>query len=182
MCCNSSCCSLRATEIKEHEGEKMSWKMWNASRNDLITWCVGQFISFNFSGLPAYVASPWLYSTYLKRTTTSYIVCTIRCLFSSNRPDDWNPVSFWGPTAVWLCQKPHRSKYMMPPTPPSTQSACCSTTGLDWLLPKLERKCANLQPDPGEGRSQEQAFWSFHQSYSSPALDPGSFRVEAQLN
>lgn len=30
-----------------------------------------------------------------------------------------------------------------------------------WLVPQLKRKCANLQPDPGEGRSQEPAFGAF---------------------
>lgn len=45
---------------------------------------------------------------------------------------------------------------------------------LDWLVPQLKRKCANLQSDPGEGRSQEPAFGAFtnrihHQSWT-PAL------------
>lgn len=47
---------------------------------------------------------------------------------------------------------------------------------LDWLVAELDRKCANLQPDPGEGRSQEPAFGAFtsrihHQSQSEAHLE-----------
>lgn len=47
---------------------------------------------------------------------------------------------------------------------------------LDWLVPQLDRKCANLQPDPGEGRSQEPAFSAFtnrihHQSRTEAHLE-----------
>lgn len=45
------------------------------------------------------------------------------------------------------------------------------------LVPPLKRKCANLQPDPGEGRSQEPAFGAFtnhihHQSWTEAHLEP----------
>lgn len=45
-----------------------------------------------------------------------------------------------------------------------------------WLVPQLKRKCANLQPDPGEGRSQEPAFGAFtnhihHQSWIEARLE-----------
>lgn len=64
---------------------------------------------------------------------------------------------------------------MMPPRPNPVRL-------LDWLLPELERKCANLQPDPGEGRTQEQAFAPFTSRIHHRRWNPGSFRVEAQLN
>lgn len=46
----------------------------------------------------------------------------------------------------------------------------------DWLVPRPDRKCANLQPDPGEGRSQEPAFSAFtnrihHQSRTEVRLE-----------
>lgn len=58
--------------------------------------------------------------------------------------------------------------------PPPARLLLCDR--LDWLIPKLKRKCANLQPDPGEGRSQEQAFGPFtnrihHQSWTRAHLE-----------
>lgn len=47
---------------------------------------------------------------------------------------------------------------------------------LIWHAPQLKRKCANLQSDPGEGRSQEPAFGPFtnrihHQSWIETHLE-----------
>lgn len=60
---------------------------------------------------------------------------------------------------------------MMPP--PVLLLLLCQ---LDWLLPQMKRKCANLQSDPGEGRSQEPAFGAFtnrihHQHWTQAHLE-----------
>lgn len=76
-----------------------------------------------------------------------------------------------GPTAAWLCQKPHLSEHM------TTQAVRLSLLRqLIWHVPQLKRKCANLQSDPGEGRSQEPAFGPFtnrihHQSWIETHLE-----------
>lgn len=91
--------------------------------------------------------------------------------FLQTGPDEWNPVSrlrtyrcvaLSGTASELIHDAPPNTPLAPPPSPkPARLCACCSATGLDWLLLKLERKCANLQPDPGEGRSQEQAFGPF---------------------
>lgn len=112
--------------------------------------------------LPAYVASPGCMQHAWSRPP-AVMTCTIRCLFSSNRPDKWNPVSCLrtlrcaalSETTSELIHDgpaPHNLTHLLPPNPVRL---------LDWLDPNLERKCANLQPDPGEGRSQEQALGPF---------------------
>lgn len=70
---------------------------------------------------------------------------------------------------MWLCQKRHLRQYMMP-------LRLSLLRLLDWLVPQLDRKCANLQPDPKEGRSQEPAFSAFtnhihHQSRTEAHLE-----------
>lgn len=157
----------------------MTWETWTALRNDLCSryvmvtrghlYPLSEMIWSSQPSLPACLAAclccfSWFSSTCLKQTTSGYDLHNQVSLFfqrvwqmEPSEPSEDPPLcgSVRNHIGVntWCSTRPSN---LAPRCLPG-----CSVTGLDWLLPKLERKCANLQPDPGEGRSQEQAFGPF---------------------